>query len=45
MARVLIDGVYDAARERAAAQMCDPGTEYDSEEAILAHAVHLTSPH
>jgi len=44
MTRVLIDGVYDAARRRAVAQMHVSGGDDDSEEAILAHAVRLTSP-
>jgi hypothetical protein len=44
MTRVLIDGVYDAARQRALSQMHVSGRDDDSEEAILAHAVRLTSP-
>jgi hypothetical protein len=45
MTRVLIDGVYDAARQRAVSQMRVSDQEDDSEQAILACAVLLTSPH
>ena len=44
MTRVLIDGVYEAARQRRMAQMPASGRDGDSEDAILADAVRLTSP-
>jgi Lon protease-like protein len=44
LTRVLIDGVYEAARKRALAQMQVGGRDDDSEEDILAQAVRLTSP-
>jgi hypothetical protein len=42
MTRALIDGVYEAARQQALGQMSVP-PEGDSEEAILAEAIRLTT--